>query len=131
MSVELTMLAFSVALLLVLLVIQGSVGAKAQGAMAMAGNRDNLGAPTPLQARAKRLVDNHIEGLALFAPLVLIAAHQNISTAMTVLGAQLFFYSRAAHAAVYLIGLPIIRPLIWLVGIAGTVIIFLSLFGIV
>jgi uncharacterized MAPEG superfamily protein len=75
-------------------------------------------------------VDNHREGLIMFAPLVLIAAHQDISTTMTVWGAQLFFYSRVAHAVVYLAGLPYIRPLIWSVGIVGTVMMFLALFGI-
>ena len=130
MSIELTMLALSVALLFVLIIIQAAAGAQAQGAMTMANARDNLGPPSMWQARTKRVVDNHREGLMLFAPLVLIAAHQGISTTLTVLGAQLFFYSRVAHAVVYLLGLPYIRPIFWLIGMIGTVIIFLALFGI-
>lgn len=131
MSVELTMLAYAVALLLVLILIQGAAGARAQGGMVMAGSRDNLKPPSVWEARTKRVVDNHREGLILFAPLVLIAAVQNISTPMTVLGAQLFFYSRVVHALLYLFGVPFVRPLAWLVGIAGTILIFLTLFGIV
>jgi uncharacterized MAPEG superfamily protein len=127
MTVELTMLALSVALLFVLILIQSSAGAAAQGAMRMAGNRDDVGPPTPWQSRTKRLVDNHREGLALFAPLVLIAAVMNVSTEMTVLGAQLFFFSRVAHAVIYLAGWPFVRPIAWLVGIVGTVMIFLAL----
>lgn len=130
MSIELTMLALSVALLFVLVLIQAMAGTQAQGLGPMAGNRDNLGAPSAWQARTKRLVDNHREGLILFAPLVLIAAQQGISTELSVLGAQLFFYSRVAHAVVYLAGLPWIRPAFWAVGIAGTIMIFLALFGI-
>ena len=130
MSIELTMLALSVALLFVLVIIQAAAGAAAQGAMTMANARDNLGPPSVWQARTKRCVDKHREGLILFAPLVLIASQQGISTSLTVLGAQLFFYSRVAHAVVYLAGLPYIRPIFWLVGIIGTIMIFLALFGI-
>lgn len=130
MSIELTMLALSVALLFVLVVIQATAGVQAQGLWPMAGHRDSLGAPSVWQARTKRCVDNHREGLIMFAPLVLIAAHYDISNTMTVWGAQLFFYSRVAHAITYLAGLPYIRPTFWGIGIVGTVMVFLALFGI-
>jgi len=130
MSVELTMLAYSVALLFVIILIQANAGVMAQGLMPLANNRDNLPEPSVFQARMKRVVDNHREGLILFAPLVLIAAQQGISTSTTVLGAQLFFYSRVAHAVLYILGVPMIRPLAWAVGIVGTVMIFLALFNI-
>ena len=130
MSVELTMLAYSVALLFVIILIQTNAGVMAQGLMPLANNRDNLPEPSVFQARMKRVVDNHREGLILFAPLVLIAAQQGISTSTTVLGAQLFFYSRVAHAVLYILGVPMIRPLAWAVGIVGTVMIFLALFNI-
>ena len=130
MSMELTMLALSVALLFVLVLIQATAGTQAQGLMKMANARDDLGPPSVWQARTKRCVDNHREGLIMFAPLVLIAAHMDISNTMTVWGAQLFFYSRVAHAVTYLAGLPYIRPVFWSVGIVGTIMVFLALFGI-
>jgi uncharacterized MAPEG superfamily protein len=127
LTVELTMLALSVALLFVLILIQSTAGTMAQGAKVMAGHRDDMTPPSAWQARTKRLVDNHREGLALFTPLVLIAAVMGISTETTVLGAQLFFFSRVAHAIIYLAGWPWVRPVAWLVGIVGTVMIFLAL----
>ena len=39
------------------------------------------------------------------------------------LGAQLFFYSRIAHAVIYLAGWPWIRPLAWAIGLVGTLMI--------
>src|SRR6476619_3077703 len=111
MTIELTMLAYSVALLFLLILVQGLSGVLAQGLPEMAGSRDNLPDPKPFQARTKRIVDNHREGLALFAPLVLIAAVAHISNPSTVLGAQLFFYARVVHALLYLVGVPWIRPL--------------------
>ena len=74
MTIELKMLAYSVGLLLVLVLVQALVGILQYGAVPLAGPRDGLEPPRPLQARAKRVVDNHREGLTLFAPLVLIAA---------------------------------------------------------
>jgi uncharacterized MAPEG superfamily protein len=97
--------------------------------MPMANSRDSLPEPKVFQARMKRVVDNHREGLILFAPLVLIAAAQGVSSPTTVLGAQLFFYARVAHAIVYALGLPMIRPLFWAAGIVGTVMILLSVLG--
>ena len=120
MSVELSMLIYSVGLLFGLIVIQAAAGVLAQGLPAMAGARDNLPAPKPFQARTKRLVDNYREGLAMFAPLVVIAALTQVSNHWTVLGAQLFFYARVVHAVLYLAGVPWIRPVAWAVGIVGT-----------
>jgi uncharacterized MAPEG superfamily protein len=126
MSVELTMLVYSTALLLVLVLIQATAGIQAQGLKAMAGPRDDLPPPKPFQARTVRVVDNHREGLTLFAPLVIAAALTHVSNNWTILGAELFFYSRLVHAVLYLAAIPMIRPLAWFVGLAGTVMVLLA-----
>src|SRR5262245_36778399 len=128
MTVELTMLVYSVVLLFVLILIQALAGVLAQGLPEMAGSRDGLPEPKPFQARTKRIVDNHREGLALFTPLVLVAAVAHISNPATVLGAQLFFYARVVHAVLYLVGVPWIRPIAWGAGIVGTLMVFAALF---
>lgn len=128
MTIELTMLAYSVALLVVVIAIQAVAGIIAQGLPVMAGSRDNLGEPSQFQSRSKRVAENHKEGLLLFAPLVLIASAVGITTEWTVLGAQLFFYSRIAHAVIYLAGWPWIRALVWLIGMVGTLMILFALF---
>jgi len=128
MPIELTMLCASVALLFVLVIIQATAGAQAQGALVMANARDNLGPPSIWQARTKRCVDNHREGLILFAPLILVAfATNTIGGEFTVLGSQLFFYSRVAHAVIYLAGWPYIRPVFWTIGMVGIVMVFVAL----
>lgn len=131
MSVELTMLAYTAALLIVLVAIQATAGILAQGLVPLANSRDDLPPPKPFQARAKRVVDNHREGLTIFAPLVLIAAVAHVSNHWTVLGAELFFYSRAVHAVLYLLGVPMVRPLAWAVGIAGTLMVLLAVLGLI
>ena len=131
LTVELRLLVYSVALLIACVAIQASAGLFAQGLPAMAGSRDNLPAPKTFQARTKRLVDNHREGLAMFAPLVLVAALMNLSNEWTVLAARLFFYSRLAHAIVYLLGVAWIRAGLWGIGMVGTLMMLLSLLGII
>lgn len=127
MTVELSMLVYATALLLVLVLVQAGAGIRAQGAMPLAGARDNLPPPTLFQARALRVVDNHREGLTIFAPLVLAAGLAHVSNHWTVLGAELFFYSRVVHAALYLLGVPMVRPLVWGVGLVGTVLVLATL----
>lgn len=130
MTVELSYLAYTIALFFVVVFLQAGAGVRQHGGMVLANHRDNLPAPNTYLARMKRLVDNFRENLWFFAPLVLIAAVAGISNQWTVLGVQLFFWSRLAHAIWYAMGWPIIRPLFWLAGVIGCVLIFLALFGI-
>lgn len=130
MPIELRLLAYSIAVFFIVVFIQATTGILNNGGVAMANNRDNLKPPTAFQARMKRLTDNYRENLWFFAPLVLIAALTNVSNEWTVLGARLFFYSRVAHAVIYMAGWPMIRPLFWFAGIIGCGMIFLALFGI-
>ena len=131
MTTELTMLVYATGLLVALVIFQAVAGVRAVGAIPLAGHRDNLPAPTGFHARTLRVVDNHREGITMFAPLVLIAAAANIHNGMTVLGAELFFWSRLVHAILYIAGAPMIRPLAWAVGMAGIVIVLLAVLGII
>ncbi|MGE3928562.1 MAG: MAPEG family protein [Hyphomonadaceae bacterium] len=130
MTTELTMLTYAVALLILLVLVQALSGVRAQGLMPLAGPRDGLPAPAGFHARMLRVVDNHREGLVMFAPLVLVAAAVGLSNDWTVLGAQLFFWSRLVHAVLYIAGVPMVRPLAWAVGLAGTFIVLLALLGV-
>ncbi len=130
MSVELRYLAYTILLFFVVMLIQANAGIANNGPVAMMNNRDKLKEPTVFQARMKRLTDNFRENLWFFAPLILIAAISNISNQWTVLGAQVFFWSRLGHAVWYIGGWPIARPLFWLAGIIACAIIFLTLFGV-
>jgi uncharacterized MAPEG superfamily protein len=127
MSVELTMLAYAVGLLVALVVIQAFAGIRSVGLMPLANNRDGLDPAKGFHARMLRVVDNHREGLVMFAPLALAAAVMHLSTPMTVLAAQLFFWARLVHAILYILGVPMVRPLAWGVGLAGTIMILLAI----
>jgi uncharacterized MAPEG superfamily protein len=130
MTVELTMLAYAAVLLVVLVLFQATIGVQSKGLVPLANNRDDVGPAAGFHARMLRVVDNHREGLTMFAPLVLIAVVAHLTNGVTALGAQLFFWSRLVHAILYVLGVPMIRPLAWAVGIVGTVMVALVDVGI-
>lgn len=130
MPIELTMLAYATALLVGLVLFQAIVGVQSKGLVPLANNRDDVGPATGFHARMLRVVDNHREGLTMFAPVILIAAVANLNNSYTALGAQLFFWSRLVHAILYVVGVPMIRPLAWAVGMVGTVMVLLVDLGI-
>jgi uncharacterized MAPEG superfamily protein len=127
MTPELFYLLWSVALTVVLVLV-ATLGATQQvGLPTLAGNRENLPEMTGWAGRAERAHRNMLESLVLFAVLVLAAQALNISNAMTVLGAQLFFWGRLAHAALYIAGIPWLRTAAWLLSVVGLLLIFLQL----
>jgi uncharacterized MAPEG superfamily protein len=130
MTPELTYLAYSIILLFVIVFIQASAGIRQHGGLVLANNRDGLPGDSTFLARAKRNVANMRENLWFFVPGILIAAIIGLSNQWTLLGAQIFFFARLAHAITYLAGWPYIRPLFWLAGIVGCALIYLTLFGI-
>ncbi len=127
MTPELTFLVWTVALALVLVVIT-AVGALRQvGAPALAGNRQGMAELTGWAGRSARAHRNLLENLVLFAALVLVAQAAGVRNGMTLLGAQLFFWARVAHAICYLLGIIWLRTIAYAVSIAGLVIIFIQL----
>lgn len=74
--------------------------------------------------RAHRAHMNLVENLAPFAALVLVAHVTGVSNGATVLGAQLFFWSRIVQIVVMFAGIPWLRTLAFAVGLVGNLIIF-------
>jgi uncharacterized MAPEG superfamily protein len=127
MKGELSLLLWSVALAFAQMLIAAS-GATAQvGLPMLAGNRESLPPPTGWAGRAQRAHRNMLENLLLFAALVLIAAVAGKANAMTLLGAQLFFWARLAYAVIYVAGIPWLRTGAWFVSVIGLALIFFQL----
>ena len=80
------------------------------------GNRDKLPEPSPMAARADRAAKNMLENMVLFvaAFAAMRAAGKSDAT-----GPAIFFFARVAYWIVYLIGIPYLRTLLWVVSIAG------------
>ena len=128
MTPELMYLVWSAALTVVLVVIAVAGATAEVGLPKLAGNRDGgLPEMSGWAGRAARAHRNMLESLVLFAVLVVAAHLAGIHNAMTLLGAQLFFWSRVAHAAIYIAGIPWLRTAAWAVSIAGLVLILAQL----
>jgi uncharacterized MAPEG superfamily protein len=127
MTPELVYLLWSVALTVALVVIAVLGATQQLGLPKLAGNREHMPEVTGWAGRAERAHRNMLESLVLFAVLVLLARALNISNSMTVLGAQLFFWGRLAHAVLYIAGIAWVRTAAWAVSVVGLVLIFLQL----
>jgi uncharacterized MAPEG superfamily protein len=126
MPIELSYLSASVALFFVYLLGEVVTGNMQYKPKDLLGPRDNLPPQNTAVGRAKRATSNMLESLIMFAPLVLIAAYTNRFNEMTALGAAIFFWARVAYAPSYWFGLPVVRSLIWAVGLIGMGMIFLQ-----
>lgn len=124
---ELQLLVWAVGLALVQMVIAVAGATQQVGLPRLAGNREPVPELTGWAGRATRAHRNMLESLVLFAALILVAQAAGISTPMTVLGAQLFFWARLAYAVVYLAGIPWLRTGVWAVSMVGLILIFLQL----
>ncbi|MCX2980528.1 MAPEG family protein [Halieaceae bacterium IMCC14734] len=127
MSVELMMLLYSTLLLLVVILAQAGLAIMQNGLMAQAGSRDSLPEPSVVRLRLQRLTANLQENLIMFAAVILIANAAGVSNTTTALGASIFLYARIAHAIVYALGWPVIRPLFYFASLYGLITIVLEL----
>jgi len=127
MKPEMTLLLWTVLLAFVQMLVAVTGATMQVGLPMLAGNREGLAPCTGWAGRAARAHHNMLESLVLFAALVLIAAVAGKTNAMTLLGAQLFFWARLVYAVVYLAGIPWARTAVWFVSVIGLALIFLQL----
>lgn len=122
MKPELTYLLFSVVLAFVQVLIAAAAAHQVVGLNTLAGNREDV--PVMMggfAGRAKRAHLNMIENMVLFSALVLIAVVANKTNATTAMGALIFFWARLVYAVIYLIGVPWLRTLAWVVSVIGMI----------
>jgi uncharacterized MAPEG superfamily protein len=127
MSLELTLLVWSVALAFAQMLVAVCGAILEFGLSDLAGNREKLPQATSWAGRAQRAHHNMLESLVLFAVLVLVTEITNKNNAMTGYGAQLFLSARVIYAVIYVIGLPWLRTGVWVISMMGLIVIFLQL----
>ncbi|WP_426703216.1 MAPEG family protein [Rhodanobacter sp. Col0626] len=120
MTIELTMLGWSVALGLVYVLLAATLGTAQRGILWNVGNRDDQTKPlTGAAARATRASRNFLETFAFFAVAVLAVVMAQRTSAHTALGVQLYFWARVAYLPIYLVGIPYLRTAVWAVSLCG------------
>jgi uncharacterized MAPEG superfamily protein len=129
MTQELWMLVCSGVLLFVLIIIAAVANGAAGNGQWAGGNRD-MPAPNAVPVwggRANRAYANMLETLPIFIIAVVAAHLAGVSTSLTVLGAQLYFWGRLAHAVIYIAGVPYVRTVAWLASIVGIALILVAI----
>ncbi|OOG42632.1 MAPEG family protein [Rhodanobacter sp. C05] len=129
MTTELSMLCWSVVLGLVQIAIAATFSVSQRGLGWAAGARDAVLPPlTGIGGRFDRARANFLETFPLFLAVVLaghlLQRHDN----MTVLGTQLYFWSRLVYVPLYAAGVAYVRTLAWAVSIVGIVLLLGALF---
>ena len=124
---DLKYLLLSVLLCFVQMLIAATGANQKVGLTTLAGNREGLPELTGWAGRARRAHLNMVENLVLFAVLVLLAEVEDKNSAMTALGAAIFFWARLAYAVIYVAGIAWLRTAAWFVSVIGMAIIAFEL----
>lgn len=124
MTIELTMLAWTLVLALVQIGLADAMRTRETGLSFNMSARDGEAPPPrPVTARIQRAQANLFETLPVFAAAVLIAEVANRTGDTTELGAQLYLAARVLYVPLYAFGVPVLRSIVWLVSVAGIVMI--------
>lgn len=122
MTIELTMLGWTLVLAMVHIALAGTARTMETGLWFNASARDNGGPPVgKITARLQRAQANLFETLPLFAAAVLIAHVAGRHSDQSVLGCQLFLGARVLYLPLYAAGVPVLRTLVWTAAIVGLV----------
>ena len=129
MTIELTLLAFSVGLGFVHIVAASHSASLQRGYRWSASSRDEPVEPLHgVAGRLDRALRNYLETFPLFAALVLAAHATRRHNALTEWGAQLYFWGRVAYLPLYAAGIPLVRSLVWSVSSFGILLSLVALF---
>jgi uncharacterized MAPEG superfamily protein len=123
----------ALALTLILAIVQigwaGVARTAELGAKWNAGPRDGENPPPgKLAGRLMRAEANLFETLPLFAAAVIMAHIAGKDGMLTLVGACLYFLARLIYLPLYALGIPYVRSLVWLVALAGLVMVIVALF---
>jgi len=122
MTLELMILAWTLVLAFVQILLFDFARTGQYGLKWNTGPRDET--MPPLSARAERLQraqNNLFETLPLFIAAVLIAAVAKVHNEWTVVGCCIYLGARVAYVPLYAFGVRQIRSLVWLISIAGLI----------
>ena len=129
MTTELTYLALTLILALVQIFLPAGARTVEFGSKWNAGPRDETPATKkPLTGRLERAEANLYETLPLFIGAVLIAHVIGAAGPLTLWGTALYFWARVVYVPLYALGVPYVRSLVWVVSLAGLVMVLASLF---
>ena len=124
MSSELSILGLYGILIMVVILVEVVLALGQYGMPYLASPRDENRPQEGLAGRATRTVLNCAIGMALFAPAILILAAKDAFTGTTLLLAQVFLLARVVYVIVYIVGIPWVRTLSFVVALLCTLVLY-------
>ena len=129
MTVEISMLAWSIALGLFHVLLGAALMTRQRGMKWNASSRDGEAKPlVGVAARVERGLRNFLETFPFFVAAVLAVVLTQRTNAETALGAQVYFWARLAYLPIYAAGIPYLRSLVWVVSFWGLLQVLWALF---
>lgn len=119
MTVELWSIAALALMLLVVTFLQGGLVPVTQGLKWGLGSRDEPLEKSAIQGRFARTVQNHIEAMLMYIPLMALVIYLERTSSTTELAAWLVIVGRAAFIPLYLLGAFGLRSLAYGAGLIG------------
>jgi len=120
LSTELEMLLFSACLYVIQVLVPALEEDLKNGiAWGLSNRSNNPSEPTEWGERAKRACTNMAENLLPFACVVIVVQGSGNSGEWSMIGALVFFYSRLAHAVLYIAGITVLRSIAYFGGLFG------------
>ena len=128
MTTELLILGWVLVLALVQIVLAGAMRTAETGVAYNMGPRDAAAPPArPITARLQRAQANLFETLPLFAAAVLIAHVAGREGELTLWGSYAYLGARVLYVPLYAFGVPVVRSVVWGVGLLGIVMILFAI----
>lgn len=125
MTPELTALALAALLQVLQLALYSVAGQLQLGTKTALKPRDDGPQLTGKPGRIQRALNNHFEGLILFAIAALLTAHAG-STALTAACGWVYLAARVLYIPAYVFGWVPWRSFIWLAGLAATTLMLIA-----
>jgi len=124
MSIELTLLVWSVALAMAYLGVQSTLYRIDYGLEHANSQRDQERPPNKWTRRGARALSNFLETYAVFIALSVATELSGRSDALTQWGGIVWFVARWAYLPAYFIDIPQMRSLIWTASLGGLLAMF-------
>jgi len=120
MNPELVALAWGCVLALVHIFVAVRFKTRQYGTQWNMGARDEeLAPPLPIVGRLSRAQANFFETFPIFAAAALLVVVADLDSRWTALGAWLWLGARLVYLPLYALGVPVVRTLVFLVSVAG------------
>jgi uncharacterized MAPEG superfamily protein len=126
-STEITILGWSVVLLLVHIVAQTLSLVKDGGLGYAMSNRDGEVATTLVTGRLTRGLRNFVETYGAFVGLALALAVTGKTGGLGATGALIWFWARVVYVPVFAVGIPVLRTGVWTVSVVGLAMMLIQL----